>query len=45
MSAAFIPTTEQLAWMQDEMAAEFPHLTVSVEWRDEQIYVEGLPKS
>jgi hypothetical protein len=29
--------------MRDQLAAEFPHLSVSVEMRDGTLYVEAVP--
>lgn len=38
------PTTDQLREMRDELAEQFPHLTVSVERRDDDtIHVRALP--
>lgn len=38
------PTSEQLKWMQGELAAEFPDLNVAVTMRDAStIYIEAVP--
>ena len=40
----WIPTPDQLAWMRDELAEQFAHLSVSVEMREGTIYVEAVPQ-
>ena len=37
------PTTEQAAWMRDQLAEQFPDLSVSVELRGRTFYVEAVP--
>lgn len=43
IEAGVCPTAEQLAQVRDQLAAEFPHLSVSVEIRDGALFVEAVP--
>jgi hypothetical protein len=36
-------TAEQRAYMRDQLAEEFPHLSVTVDMRDGALLVEALP--
>lgn len=38
-----MPTAEQRTWMQSQLAAEFPHLSVTVEVRDGALFVGAVP--
>lgn len=40
---AKMPTAEQRAWMQGQLSAEFPHLSVTVEVRDGALFVGAVP--
>ena len=40
----FTPNSEQLAWMRDQLAEQFPHLDVTVIWREGAFHVEALPR-
>lgn len=38
-----ILTPDEIAYMRDELAKGFPHLNVSVEMREDTLYVSALP--
>jgi hypothetical protein len=42
--APWNPTSQELTWMEGQLAGEFPHLSVAVTMRARTIYVDALPR-